>query len=344
MVAPGAASLTKFLSAPPPAVRGFLFYGSDSLQIAARAEALGRVLLKKLGRDAELVRLHDTDLTADPDRVIVELTTYSLFGGARIVWLTSLPAKAQAVVQDAIARPFDGAFLIAQAPDMKKSHKLAQSFEAAAHLAAVACYGEDRDSIVAAIRHQAAEAGYEIDAEAAALVAARCDFSALIARAETEKLITYAGEERRITPAHVDDCLNDQQTAGLSDIVDAALDGDGRKAILAFERYMAVEGNVTPVFVVLASSLVRLHGLRATVDSGTPPMQAIKELRPPVFFKQQDALAAQLRRWTVPALAAQIVDINAAIRDSRLKPALAEDLAARFLLRVAKTARAAGRG
>ncbi|MBJ7535099.1 DNA polymerase III subunit delta [Rhodomicrobium vannielii ATCC 17100] len=343
MVAPGAASLTKFLAAPPLAIGGFLFYGSDALQIAARAEALSRALLKKLGPDAELARLHDTDLAADPDRVIVELTTRSLFGGTRIVWLTSLPAKAQAIVQDAIARPFDGAFLIAQAPDMKKSHKLAQSFEAAAYLAAIACYGEDRDSVVAGIRHQAAEAGYEIDGEAAALVVARCDCSALLARAETEKLITYAGEDRRITAAQVEDCLNDQQTAGLSDIVDAALDGDGRKAILAFERYMAAEANVSPVFVVLASSLLRLHALRAAVDAGASPMQAIKELRPPVFFKQQDALAAQVRKWTVTALAARLGDLNAALRDTRLKPALAEDIAARFLLTVAKEARAASR-
>ncbi|MBT3070062.1 DNA polymerase III subunit delta [Rhodomicrobium sp. Az07] len=343
MVAPGAASLANFLAAPQPAVRGFLFYGSDALQIAARADALSHVLLKKLGPDAELVRLHDTDLAADPDRVIVELTTHSLFGGTRIVWLTSLPAKAQAIVQDAVARPIDGAFLIAQAPDMKKSHKLAQSFEAAPYLAAIACYGEDHDSVTAAIRQQVVEAGYEIDGEAAALVASRCDFSALLARSETGKLITYAGEDRRITAAQVEDCLNDQQTAGLSDIVDAALDGDGRKAIQAFERYMAAEANVSPVFVVLASSLLRLYALRAAVDAGASPMQAIKDLRPPVFYKQQDALAGQLRKWTIPALAARLDDLNVALRDTRLKPALAEDIAARFLLTVAKEARAASR-
>jgi DNA polymerase-3 subunit delta len=72
-------------------------------------------------------------------------------------------------------------------------------------------------------------------------------------------------------------------------------------------------------------------------------MQAIKELRPPVFFKQQDALAAQVRKWTVTALAARLGDLNAALRDTRLKPALAEDIAARFLLTVAKEARAASR-
>ncbi len=339
MVAPSTSSANKFLSAPPGAVRGFLFYGSDSLQISARAEALAGLLSKKAGPDAEIIRLHDTDAAADPDRLIVELTTGSLFGGTKIVWLTSLPAKAQPTVLEAIARPLESAFLIVQAPDLKKTHKLAQAFDAAPHLAAIACYGEDRESLTTAIRQHVSSLGYEIDAEAAALIATRCDFSALLARSEAEKLATYAGQMRRITSSDVEDCLIDQQTAGLSEIIDHALDGEGRKALLAFERFMAVEQNVTPVFVVLSSTLLRLHALRTAVDAGAPIMQAIKELRPPVFFKQQDTLAGQVRRWPAHALAAQLGEFNAVLRETRLKPALAEDLTASFILRIAKAAR-----
>ena len=95
MVAPNTSSAAKFLSAPPGAVRGFLFHGSDTMQIAARAEALVRMLAGKLGPDAEIIRLHDADLAADATRITVELSTGSLFGGTKIVWLTSCPLKAQ---------------------------------------------------------------------------------------------------------------------------------------------------------------------------------------------------------------------------------------------------------
>ena len=76
---------------------------------------------------------------------------------------------------------------------MKKGHKLLTAFEAAPHLAAIASYGEDEQSL-RAIRQRAQAAGYEIAADAAALVAVRCDFSALLAQSETEKLMTYAGQ------------------------------------------------------------------------------------------------------------------------------------------------------
>ncbi len=341
MVAPSAASAAKFLSAPPANVRGFLFYGSDTMQIAARAEALVRMLSQKLGPDAEILRLHDSELAADPGRITVELSTGSLFGGTKIVWLTSCPLKAQAPLAAIAANPLEGAYLAVQAPDMKKSHKLVAAFDAAPYLAAIPSYGEDEQSLSAIIRQKAQSAGYEIAADAAALIAVRSGFSALLAQSEIEKLMTYSGPSRRIALLDVEACLADQQTAGLSEIVDSALNGEGRKALLAFERYMAAEQNVTPVLVVLSQTLLRLHAVRSAVDAGTPLPQAIKELRPPVFFKQQDVLAAQARRWTAPALSAQIGRLNTVLKETRLRPALAEDIAADFLIAIAKEARSA---
>ena len=132
----------------------------------------------------------------------------------------------------------------------------------------------------------------------------------------------------------------DQQTAGSAEIINHALDGEGRKAILAFERFMAVEQNVTPLFVVLSSSLLRLYALRTAVDAGAPLMQAIKELRPPVFFKQQETLAAQVRGWSAQAVTVVLRELNVVLKETRLKAALAEDLTANFILRIARARRA----
>lgn len=339
MVAPPAASAGKFLSAPPDAICGFLFYGSDSLQIAAKAEALAALLSKRAGPDTEVIRIHDSDAAASPERIVNELKTGLLFGGVKIVWLAAVPAKAHAAVQEAVAIPFRDAFLIAQAPDLKKSHALVQAFESASHLAAISCYDEDRGSVIAGIRTHVSSLGGEIDEDAAALVAARSDYSTLIARNEAEKLFTYIAPARRIASSDVEDCLIDQQTASLSEIIDHTLDGDGRKAMLAFERFMSAEHNVTPVLMALSAALLRLYALRTAVDAGAPVMQAIKELRPPVFYKQQESLAARVRGWQVQPLSAILLDLNTVMKETRLKAALAEHLTANFLLRIARTRR-----
>ncbi len=84
------------------------------------------------------------------------------------------------------------------------------------------------------LRQQFNSAGYEIDPDALALIAARSDFSALIARSEVAKIMTYAGTTRKITVDDVDACMADQQSAGFQEVIDAALEGNGREALMAF--------------------------------------------------------------------------------------------------------------
>ena len=132
----------------------------------------------------------------------------------------------------------------------------------------------------------------------------------------------------------------DQQTAGSAEIINHALDGEGRKAILAFERFMAVEQNVTPAFcralLQPASPICPAH----SSGRGRALMQAIKELRPPVFFKQQETLAAQVRGWSAQAVTVVLRELNVVLKETRLKAALAEDLTANFILRIARARRA----
>ena len=83
---------------------------------------------------------------------------------------------------------------------------------------------------------------------------------------------------------------------------------------------MAVEQNVTPFFAVLSAALLRLLALRTEVDAGAPVTQAIKTLRPPVFFKQEQSLASQVRKWPAHALSAAYRDLNGVLLETRLKP------------------------
>lgn len=55
----------------------------------------------------------------------------------------------------------------------------------------------------------------------------------------------------------------------------------------------------------LRALLRRLHQLRearALIDQGMSPTDAIAKLRPPVFWKERDAVAAQARLWTAKKL------------------------------------------
>lgn len=338
MVAVKGAGLRRFTQSPPREIRGVLLYGSDRAQISAAGEAIAAAWRAGSEPAPDIIRLHETEITAAPERISVELLTVSLFGGTKILWLFAPPAAAHATIIEA-ANEMSDARLIVQAPDLKKSSKLVQAFENAPHLAAVSCYGEEEKDVRAAIRAQLASEGYEIEPDAVALLHEKVGNSQLAASAEIQKLIAYAGEARRITVDDVAATTDDQTEAGFDDVMGAALDGNAAAAVGHFSRFVASGSNTAALLSLLQARLLRLHALRAAVDAGEPPVMAVKKLRPPVFFKQQEALIRQCQALPASTLSEMIGKVADAVREGRTKPQLAEQIAERAILSVASRAR-----
>jgi DNA polymerase-3 subunit delta len=327
----------RFLAQPPKTTIGAILYGSDSAQISAYAETLAATWsAHAAGSQApDVIKLHDADMSADPQRIAVELMTVPMFGSGKVVWLQSPPSAANSEIIAAVETGLRDVRLIVQAPDLKRTAKLVQVFEADANLAAIACYGEEERDVLAMMRREIAAEGYEIDADALSLLHARAGASQLVARAEIEKLISYAGDERRITAADVEAATGDQAEAGFDDVIETALNGQPDQALRNYDRLVSSGTSSVAVLTLLQMRLLRLHALRATVDAGQPALQAVKALRPPVFFKQQDSLARQVTNLRQPLLADMVALVFDAVRDTRLKPQIADQVAAQALLRVA---------
>ncbi len=343
MVSVTAANVQRFVKSNPSTISGYLIYGSDVLQIRTVASAVISGLREKHSSTGDLIRLSEADIAGDPDKILTELSMRPLFGGTNIVSVSSVGAKATGIIQDAVSAPFPDAYLVVEAPDLKKSHKLAQIFEAAPYLAAIACYGEDAASLSTSLRQRLEKLGHQIDNDALSMILDRADGSAALAFPEIEKLSLYAGKNNKITLADVEHVLSDQETAEFSEIVDAALEGNAKEALAALDRVLAVERNITPVLMILIAALQRLHVLRGSVDNGAPASSAIKQLRPPVFFKQQDALLRQVRLWATHDLADLLRQSNAVLLQTRLQPQLAEQITAAHILAVAVQAKSAKR-
>lgn len=337
MVSIKSQSAHRFLAQPPKGTVGAIFYGSDPAQISAYAETLAAAWsAPEAGSDApDVIKLHEADISADPQLIAVELITVPMFGSGKLVWLQSPPSAAHGEIITAVETGLRDARLIVQAPDLRRTSKLVQVFEASANLAAIACYGEEERDLLAMMRREITAAGYDIDPEALALLHARAGVSQLVARAEIEKLISYAGDERRITIADVEAATGDQTESGFDDVIETALNGHPEQALHNYDRLISSGTSSAAVLTLLQMRLLRLHALRATVDRGEPALQAVKALRPPVFFKQQDNLVRQVSTLRQPLLTDMVAMVFDAVRDTRLKPQLSDQVAGQALLRVA---------
>jgi DNA polymerase-3 subunit delta len=343
MVAIKAHQAQSFLSPPGPKVPAVLFYGTDAGLIAERAMKLAALIAARDG--GEIIRIDDADLDADPDRLAIELQTIPMFGGSKVVRATAGRRVTAAALQPLLEGGTLAAALIVEASNLKPADAMRALFEKSAQAAAVACYTDEAADIEGLIRETLKAHGLSITADARELLVARMGADRALSRGEIEKLALYAAGRKEIDAADVEAIVGDASELAVDRALNAAASGDAPRAVSEFSRAVAAGESPQMIIGALQRHLQRLHRIRTDLDAGASFEDVIRQQRPPVHFKQKDAIGLQCRLWTSPRLAQALTRTAEAAKAARLTSSLEEAIAEELLIALAGAARpAASRG
>ncbi len=300
------AGARKFLSAPDKAIRAVLLHGPNESVAREAAQSLLSWALGGSDDPYAVTKLGEDDMKRDSARLADALSAQSLLGGPTIVWANISGKSADEAILHALASIERGApvgFCIIEAGDIGSKAPLVKAFEAAKHAAAIAFYEETETERAAFAKSHAKEVAlsFERSAEEAFLAALPSDRG--LARQEIDKLALYAhGLGRPLSEADLTALMADENESALDAASQAAIAGRAARAVEALARIDGLSG-----VSALRTLLRRLHQLRdarALIDQGMSPTEAVEKLRPPVFWKEKDAVAAQARIWSAKKLAA----------------------------------------
>lgn len=342
MVAVKAHQANAFLKAPDAKLSAILFFGSDLGLISERAALLARTLAAR--DDGEIVRLDETDLDNDPDRLSVELMTMPMFGGRKIIRTNAGRRVNVNALRPLLDGPPLAGVLIVEAGNLKPDEGLRPLFEKSQSAAAVACYGDEVHDLEAMVRQILDAAGLKIAPDARDLLIARLGADRALSRGEVEKLALYAHGKGEIDSGDVEAIVGDASEQSMDRIITAAASGDARRAVAEYTRSIAAGESAQGIILATQRYVQRLHRTRAAIDQGRSLDDAVRTLRPPLHFRQRDVFAAQLRQWSTPRLDQALTAIATAAKSARLTSALEDTLAERLLITVAKLARDTGYG
>jgi DNA polymerase-3 subunit delta len=281
----------------PGGCRVVLIYGDDSGLIRDRAEALVRAVAGSLD-DPFLV----ADLTRDTaGDLAAEAASLPLTGGRRVVRLREATDSAAAAVK-AILDGAAPALVVLEAGALPPRSKLRALAEAAPDAAAIACYPEDGAALEATIRAVLGELTVTVQPDALAWLAGQLGADRASTRREVEKLALYAGPGGKVDLEAAMACVGDFAGLSLDDAVFAATEGEVALADRALE--VAMGEGAAPVQVLRATlmHLQRLQRARAAMADGVSAEEAMRALRPPVFFRRTGAFRRALSLWSLPGL------------------------------------------
>lgn len=338
MVAVKAHQAQSFLKAPDPRISAFLFFGSDAGLVSERAQLLAKSIAAREVPEGEILRFDNSDLENDSDRLAVELGTLPMFGGRKVIRAIAGRRLNAAMLKPLVQGGGLAATLIVEGGNLKPDEALRALFEKSAETAAIACYADKSADLDDLVRQVLKSHKMDIAPDARELLVARLGADRALSRNEIEKLALFAAGKQLIDLSDVETIVGDAAELTLDRIPTAAATGEGARAVIECDRWVASGESPQAVIIALQRHFLRLHRVRATLDQGRSLEDAVKALRPPLHFKQKQAFGTQCRMWTLDRLTRALSGIATAAKAARLSPALEIALTERLLLDLARLA------
>jgi DNA polymerase-3 subunit delta len=335
------ARLAAFLQRPDPAIRAVLLYGPDAGLVRERADLLARTVCPDLRDPFRVADLTGAALAADPARLADEAAQLSLAGGRRVVRVRA--------AADGLARLFAGflddtpgdALIVAEAAELAGGSALRRVFDGSPRAAAIGCYPDSQRDRAAVIRDSLAASHVTASRDATQYLVERLGGDRLLTRSELDKLALYTGAGGRVELEDALLVVGDTAALELDDAVMAAAEGDTVRLERVLGRVFQEGDSPVAVARAMLRHLHRLHALAALVSAGTAIEEAVRNARPPIFFKHQDMVKRQLGRLGEPALRTALDRIARAEIDMKTTGLPAETVCRQAMLAVALAARPA---
>jgi DNA polymerase-3 subunit delta len=337
----------RFLSQPPHDLVGALLFGPDRGLVKSRASDLMVTLAPDIDPAFGATVLTADDLSADPARLMDEMSAMSLLGGTRLVRLRLDHERSGAAIAK-ILKQVDTdpsrieAKLIIEAGDLSTRSAIRKAAEAAKHIAALGCYPMGARDRRKQIEDRLNQIGVGITSDALDLWIPLLEGDHALAEGEIEKMALYKGYGEvtgaTVTPDDIRAVAAGAQSSAIDPIIQDAMFGRTDSLDARYRR--AVEAKISPVAIhfALQRHILRLCEAAAKMDRGDSALSATRSLRPPVFRMQEDGFVATLNRWPNRALQSALSECQTVERQLKTTGAPADALTARLLFGLAKFA------
>ena len=307
-------SVETYLKAPPKGISAILFHGNDAGLVSERAAAVAKTIAAQSNPPGEILRIDDPELEHDPDKLAVELGTIPMFGGRKIIRTHQSRRINAATLKSLIEGPPLEGFLVVEAGSLRADEGLRKLFEAAPNAAAIACYADEGAALDGLVREVLAAHKLDIAPDAKRMLIARLGADRGTSRAEIEKLALYALGQPRIEETDVEAIVGDASEMAIDRIVSAAVTGLHSVALVECDKALAAGESAQYVLIASEKQIHRLHRVRMAMESGASIEDALKGLRPPLFFKQRDGFVRQVEMWSSQKLSRALARITDAQR------------------------------
>ena len=226
--------------------------------------------------------------------------------------------------------------LLAEAGTLPKNAQLRTQFEKSPHALILPLYEAEAGEIAGMVEHVLAQDNLKIGQDALARFIELAGTARGLARREAEKLALYCLGAERVSIEDVEAICGNDTGSTPDELADSVFGGDVEEADRLFHDLVRGGQDAGRLLGIVHMQALRLAEFRLAIDRGATADQVVKQARPPVFFRRQRLVTAQLRAWSLSDLVTAGSTLSANVLAARQSADLAEAIAGRCLLSLAR--------
>ena len=266
-------------------------------------ENLGLIndLKKKIGNEAlknQIIKVNQEDLLKNPGYLFSQIKNISLFEDQKFIFIENATDKILEPIVE-IEPDVENNKIYLFGNTLEKRSKLRLHFESSSKFDVVPCY-EDSEITIKKIISNNLKGFSGVSTQLINLLVEKVGFNRVKLNNEIEKIKIFFND-KSITIDDLDKLLNDKEENDFNHIKDSALKGDNILTNKLLSSTIFEKEKIPLYLSIISQRLFKLKEL-ALLTLNSNENEAIKNIKPPIFWKDKPNFLQQIRLWKTDKL------------------------------------------
>ena len=276
--------------------QSFLIYGPNEGLIRENIEIIYNNFSK--GSDCEKVSISGKQLDESISILNDEISTISLFSESKFIILDSILEKHASIIEGTLSLNFKNACMVVKQDNLTKSSSIRKLYEASKNHFSLACYDDDIKVLSSLLEKFQKENNISFDSDVKSFLLNNLSNDRMIIKNELEKiLLSLSEDDRNVNIEKLKYILHDSAHTDFQQINNSILFGNIEKGSKSLEKLFNLGTNPVAILKSFNNYIMRIRLTQVELSKGKQFDEAIKVLRPPVFWKEKSDFKRHCLMW-----------------------------------------------
>jgi len=282
----------------------FLLYGENS--------GFKDEIIKKIEKNFtnNIFRYDEKEILENKENFLNSILSKSLFENEKLIIVSRTTDKIKTLIEEIIEKNVEDITLIFSANLLDKKSKLRNLFEKGKKIICIAFYPDTHQTLNIIADSYFKNKKISISQEMLNLLIERSRGNRQSLYNELNKIDNYCKNNNKISLEALIKLTNLAENYHVSELTDICLSKNTRRtAKILNENILSVEDTML-IMRTFLSKTKRLLKIQEEINKNKSIEIAIKDFKPPIFWKDKDAVKKQITKWTLPDLKKLIMEIS----------------------------------